>query len=298
MNIHFVAILFCLLSLITLTLSAETANVNFQSLLLDKNFFLAKVFEFLSIKDQFKLRLINKSLSKIIRKHIMSQIVRNYKFCFPVIPITWKGLKEFKVIWIISRMQDELTLTEKKNMEVLTRLDLYLIMDSPSENFRERVLQLMFYISCREFEFPELILQLLKVTKDEEIFKSSAKKIFCHLNTSPYKDSIRFFAKEIYKCKRNELPDRAYRAGHVDYAQKLYCMDDFNNFSKVKIAFMNLGWFLLQIISVTAIAYKAVLFFNDDANAIQIIQALYAASAIIILYEYLVRCINDYENYE
>ena len=65
-------------------------------------------------------------------------------------------------------------------------------MDSPSENFRERVFQIMFYISCLEFDFPELISQLLKVTKDEEIFKSSAKKIFYHRSPSLYRDSILF----------------------------------------------------------------------------------------------------------
>ena len=303
--LHFMKITLLFLS-ISFVFPAEIRKQGrFEALIEDEYLFPVYLSQFFAILDQSALCSVSKSVRRLFRKPMIRQVMREYRAFFPDIPINFKLLKEFEIVWKFNRFSNENLQSEWIKRQKVLRSTCSLFAAPINEKYTPNPINSNFF--CRvsnlydTIHFPSLTLELLKKGKtnnDRSLLKQFIPKILSRPEF--YNEALLFLAKEVHKCSRNELPY------HIRSSQDLFNyhalnLIDYNYRAKTEIVDKHHSLAALEL-SQTALVFMGLALLGVengfDVNILAGLVGLYVVLAARIFYSLNVDWMEEYESFK
>lgn len=282
--------------LISFVLCAEVDKVTFESLQSDEIFFSETISVFLGIRDLLRASSVCKSLLRIIRNRIMSLVTKDFDAFVSNIKsrnMPPEALNEFEFIWKITRLSEEQKAI-KRQSELRARGQAV----EMRQIFKPINIDIFFDINSKykNLHFPALTLGLLKTESIDVLFK---KKLIPKIFSKPelYNESLHVLAKEIFKCKRNQLPLMSYKDNILERSET-YPLITYNHRENIRITMKHSYSALAEISRNTFAGLALINVFGQYTIVLYSILIVYLTLGLKIIYYLFKNCRDEYENFK
>ena len=276
--------------LISFSLCADINELPLKIFEKGEYFFYLQVLKFLNFRDKSRFCGSCKSFYRLLQNRLMPKMIREFLTCASLFKVPDEAFLEFEIIYKLARF-----LLEKKMFLGSKSIGHYKKTESRTTYLASiyRIIRLY-----PNFDFPLFTLSLLKLPMDWTFKENLMSAI--SMRPELYKDSLRIMAKDVFNCRREQLPIFAFYSKKIS---KLKCdqLIKFNSHELMRIFFKHRRFAILRLV-IISVPLFIISPFRDDINITNItrylILAAYVCEVMRTIYNMLQNISDEYENFK